>query len=1217
LRKFFRNCYEYWIGQVDPMAWFVKEAGNTLNCSKELGEIFQPISHKQLHIYKGGLKSRPTAANRTSKESLSALLQLPGFRQIVNSYEEIPRQLFQIGEKQGEGNHWKLLFLFHIMNMSGLSAIHEEVLRDINRTSTWLIGNENTREIQQTIQKTFAILSSSFRTYHGTALNCILNMGKAVYKTDDSELVGFFMGAVVNLGFHAPELKRVGDDGQIRANEAHISNIRTWLELIEQNPKWSKKLLSSLIIHLSLSGVIIKDTDLFPRDITRLLNSDIGEVYNLVKQLLRLFPTYFNEIGAEGVLRDVSTRLDEISLRKDVLIHFLRKQSHVESSNQIVGLIEAVLEFWKTRDKTPLKNFVPENLYGQIESDGPHIRGVHSLMNHLLKAKGLDRISDLLKIEDNTPFSEVAGGEPGSSGADIERLELALSLYKMLYHKYHLSSMALHQTLSQVRSGAFPESDKLQATLSLSDPRQKLSRLISYLEKLKEIILSPESYEIREDIYHKRHFAVDIPSMYGSYHEKKFDALGLSFRLESLVNILFEEIIEKIDLKLITRASFTKIYDALLLFHRALKLDGIPSSQIERQLELLAQALKVRDFSFTQFLDIFRGFLLAVRNIVNDYFNNIHQQNLRKILNRILPEDLLPKYRSRGVPMDDEKLTLRVSEMFLRERIATSLSLQQLDLFLSRILTTLFDQSDKLPAKGLRLLLNYDPQKSLTPLDRVKKGVSDIIYLGNKGLNLVRLTRYGFPVPPGFIITTEVFRYHELIENYPPANNNLKEQVAMEISALEKLTGQTFGCTKNPLLLSVRSGSAISQPGMMDTFLDVGINEDIVHGIISLTGNEWFAWDCFRRFLQSYGMAFGLSRDAFDDIIASFKKRLDVPFKSHFTGEQMRQVALTYRDFIRDHGTEIEDSPFEQLYMAIKKVLDSWDSKKAKTYRNIMRISDDWGTAVTVQKMVFGNISRQSGSGVVFTHSPKWSGDTLWLWGDFTLGNQGEDVVSGLVKTLPVSKRQAEAENRDEGIILETHFPEIYDKIRTLAKILIYERKWGPQEMEFTFENPAGKGLFFLQTRDMAIREIEKVQAFVSGKETEKRLIGHGIGVSGGAMAGRAVFSLEEIREWRSREPVTYLILIRGDTVPDDIMEIYEADGLLTARGGSTSHAAIVAHRLGKTCVVGCAYLICMEKERHCNIHQHLIKSGDWIGIEGQTGSIYFGKLEIKETEGV
>jgi pyruvate,orthophosphate dikinase len=328
----------------------------------------------------------------------------------------------------------------------------------------------------------------------------------------------------------------------------------------------------------------------------------------------------------------------------------------------------------------------------------------------------------------------------------------------------------------------------------------------------------------------------------------------------------------------------------------------------------------------------------------------------------------------------------------------------------------------------------------------------------------------------------------------------------------------------------------------------------------------------------------------------------------------MKGVALAYRELIRDAKIEILEAPYEQLYLAIKTVLDSWESPKAKTYRKIMGISDDWGTAVTVQAMVYGNISRQSGTGVIFTHNPRWSGDTLKLWGDFTIGNQGEDVVAGLVNTNPISIFQQEIEMRETDITLETHFPKIYQALKDWAHDLIDNRNWSPQEIEFTFEDDRIEKLYLLQTRNMTIRERKKVLTFDIDDQSQAAYLGHGIGVSGGAMSGRLVFSLEEIDEWRRLEPGTHLILARGDTVPDDIREIHAADGLLTARGGLTSHAAVVAHRLGKTCVVGCADLACDESGKECTFNQALVKSGDHVSIDGQEGSVFSGLIKVKET---
>jgi pyruvate,orthophosphate dikinase len=324
----------------------------------------------------------------------------------------------------------------------------------------------------------------------------------------------------------------------------------------------------------------------------------------------------------------------------------------------------------------------------------------------------------------------------------------------------------------------------------------------------------------------------------------------------------------------------------------------------------------------------------------------------------------------------------------------------------------------------------------------------------------------------------------------------------------------------------------------------------------------------------------------------------------------MRKVALTYKNLVQDHGIQIPPAPFDQLVAAIRSVFASWHSPKAVTYRKIMGISDDWGTAVTVQKMVFGNRRSTSGTGVFFTHNPRWSGDILKLWGDFTVGNQGEDVVSGLVTTLPISVFQQEYEMRDTDITLETHYPQIYNRLKDWANTLIYQHGWSPQEMEFTFESPEIEDLYLLQARDMAIRERKKVFAFDPEEIDPQRQLGHGIGVAGGAMTGRLVFSLEEIDHWRVAEPDAHLILVRGDTVPDDIKEIFAADGLLTARGGVTSHAAVVAHRLEKTCVVGCANLVCDEFKRQCRFGQVTLVSGDFISIDGQAGAVYQGKIK-------
>lgn len=1208
LIRYYEETYSYWLTEKDPREWFENEV-EILQTDIDWENFFQRISHKQMKKRQGKLQTVAQESDLTARNTLSTLTSMTGFSQIVELYRKMPQKILEAGSNKNQGHQWKVIFLFLIMNISGLSIIHEEVLRDVNRTLGLLIEQETHFYISNLIEKTFSILETQTRRFPATALNCVLNMGKGIYKTEDSDLVNEFIEKVIELGFQAPMVSGVGNDWQINVNPAHIQNIRTWMELIEINPKLSIRLISSLIIYLSICGVFIKDTDLFPRDITRILNSRIEPVYNLIKQLARLFPVYFNDIGAEGTLRDISTRIDEICSRKDVLVHFLRKQSHVESSNLIILFMEATLKFWKTKDKELLRPFVPPIIFNQIEAEGPYVDGVSRVMNHLVET-GLNLPKDFITTDEDALRKSLEGFDKAGE-ADIERVVLASSFYRHLYQKYHLDFIEISEHITQLKSVAFPGLDKLESALQEKNLKTRIGKILEYMEFLKYLILSNENFEVKEDIYKKRHFTVDIPSMYGSYHEMKFNALGLTFRLESLVNTLFEDLVKDMDLGLITKAIFYEIHDRLMLFDKALKIEGIQSLELEQCLEMLSHSLEVRGFTFTQYLDIFKGFAQAVKNIINDYFANIHGKNLMEILYQLPSEQIASKYMPEEEVAEKHKDNHRISEIFYRDRIAFTTGLQQLDLFLSRILTTLFQQSNKLPKDKLHQLLLYDPLNAMTYIHRVGKRVSGIIHLGNKASNMVKLRSFGLPVPPGFIMTTEAYRCWDIIENYSPAEENFREQVKKHIRTIEQMTETSFGNPKNPLLFSVRSGSTISQPGMMDTFLNVGMNEEITAGMAASTGNPWFAWDNYRRFLQCYGMSFGLQRDDFDAIIAELKRRASVQFKRDFTGDQMRKVALTYKTYIQDSKIEVLNDPLDQLYMAIRNVVRSWNSPRAKTYRKIMGISDDWGTAVTVQTMVYGNRSEQSGAGVFFTHNPRWSGESLRLWGDFTIGNQGEDVVSGLVTTLPISIFQQDIEMRETDITLESHFPEIYQEMKKWAVELIEKKGWGPQEMEFTFESPSAEHLFLLQTRDMAIRERKKVVNFDFESINANRHLGHGIGVSGGAMTGRIIFDLKELEKWRTAEPDTPLILVRSDTVPDDIREIYAADGLLTARGGVTSHAAVVTHRLGKTSVVGCSEMVCDERQGILTFGSRRLSSGDWISIDGREGSVYLGKIPL------
>ncbi|KJU83365.1 protein containing Pyruvate phosphate dikinase, PEP/pyruvate-binding [Candidatus Magnetobacterium bavaricum] len=1218
LIHFLRYTYDYWLTEKEPKDWLAQEAGQEL--PPEIIEMFEPISLDKFRSYQGSLNEIIAGKDADPGNTLRTLIDLPGYGDITAIFNDIPPKISRAAVDEKIKYNYEIMFLFHIMNTPGLSNIHEEAIREINRIIKLMINRQDFEHNKALIKKTLEILKGSLQRYPSTVLRCVLNMGKGVYESNDSDLINFLSYGVDPLGFQSPDFRGINNDWQIQSNAAHIENIRTWMELIRLNPVSSKKLLSSLIIHLSLCGVLIKDTDLFPRNITDFLNAPISPVYNLVKQLMRLFPTYFNELGAEGLLRDISTRMDDACKRNDALIHFLRKQSHVESSNKITSLAEATLEFWRTCDKEVLKPYLPPDIYNQVQTTGPLIDGLHVALKHMFDTKGLTRVSDLLRFQEDY-FGELLREVGDTYAADVEKVALTISFYRLLDQKYSAGFNDIESYISQIHSTVFPDSTVLLRALSGEHKASKLSAILTYLLQLKELILSDQVYEVREDIYRKRHISTEIPSMYGSYHETKFDALGLTFRLESLVNVLFDELIAEFDFKLITRTVLNKIHEYLKLYKQALSVDAIPLREFDKQLYLLESALRIRGFTFTQFLDIFKGFSQVVRNIVNDNFNNIHKENLKVIIEHTPQESLLPKYLATAgnssTPVQKKDMQHRVSEIFLRDTIAMSLGLQSLDMFITKILNTLHTEAEYIPEDKHHLLINYNPVKAVCSITNPTGNISDIIHLGNKGFNLMRMKTLGLPIPPGFIITTDVFKTRELFDLYQPANRQFRERVDLELANLERLTGRSFGNPDNPLLVSVRSGSAISQPGMLDSYLNVGINEAVAYGLIKQTGNEWFVWDCYRRFLQHYGMSFGIERDGFDIIINDYKNRCGVALKKDLTARQMKEIAFAYEARVIAGGVVIEESPREQLYVAIRKVFDSWDTEKAKVYRRIIGISDDWGTSVTVQLMVYGNISGNSGSGVFFTHSPRVSQYLLRPCGDYATSVQGDDVVAGLVQTWPISALQAITEDRPVEMSLERRYPVVYKRLVDVAHKLIYDRQWNPQDIEFTFEAPTVDDTYILQSRDMEISERQGLNAFALTPESARKLLGHGIGVSGGALSGRIVFSMTDIERFRKLEPQTSLILVRRDTVPDDIREVSATDALLTARGGATSHASIVAGRLGKTCVVGCADMICMEHEGRMTLKGRTMSAGDIISIDGYSGAIYDGPIEIIEVEGV
>jgi pyruvate,orthophosphate dikinase len=491
--------------------------------------------------------------------------------------------------------------------------------------------------------------------------------------------------------------------------------------------------------------------------------------------------------------------------------------------------------------------------------------------------------------------------------------------------------------------------------------------------------------------------------------------------------------------------------------------------------------------------------------------------------------------------------------------------------------------------------------------------------LGGKGAGLAEMTRAGLPVPPGFTITTEVcLDYYKAGRRFP---DGLTEEVHAAIGELEKRLEKGFGDAANPLLVSVRSGARVSMPGMMDTILNLGLNDETVMGLAKLTGNERFAYDAYRRFMAMFGnIVLEIPKDEFDRVVEEAKRKTGVATDPEVPACRWKEVIAQYREIVRDHtGNPFPQDVFEQLDLAIKAVFDSWNSKRAIDYRKFNKISDDWGTAVSVCSMVFGNLGDDSGTGVAFTRDPN-TGEKH-LFGEYLRNAQGEDVVAGIRTPEKIED-------------LKTSQPDVYGQFVTIAgQLELHYRDM--QDLEFTVER--GK-LWMLQTRsgkrsaEAAVKiALDLVhEGIISKEEAVERvaaasldqlfharidpnetfdIAGKGLNASPGAASGEIVFDADTAAERGAKgEPV---ILVRTETAPDDVHGMIAAKGVLTSRGGATSHAAVVARGMGKPCVAGFDAMRVDARAKTATIGDRVLHEGDWVTIDGTTGNVMIGKLAL------
>lgn len=524
-------------------------------------------------------------------------------------------------------------------------------------------------------------------------------------------------------------------------------------------------------------------------------------------------------------------------------------------------------------------------------------------------------------------------------------------------------------------------------------------------------------------------------------------------------------------------------------------------------------------------------------------------------------------------------------------------------------------------AKATSSVKGLGKNKYVYSFDEGNKNMKEL--LGGKGANLSEMTKIGIPVPFGFTITTEVCEHFSKTKEYP---GGFAEQLQEKLKLLEVKMVKKLGDVKNPLLVSVRSGAAVSMPGMMDTVLNLGLNDETVEGLASKTGNERFAYDCYRRFIQMFGdVVMGVEHNLFEEAIDKMKEDRGVKQDTDLNATDLKKLAEEFKEIVKKGaGRSFPDNPLEQMKLSIEAVFSSWDNDRAKTYRKINNITGLKGTAVNVQAMVFGNMGEDCATGVAFTRNPS-TGDQNF-YGEFLVNAQGEDVVAGIRTPLEISKLAEVNEDLYNQLLkikdtLETHYKDMQDVEFTIEKGKLYllQTRNGKRTAHAAIKIAVDMVEEGLLKKDEALLKIDakslnQLLHPQIKKTANKNVIAKGLPASPGAACGKVVFTADDATDW-STDKNEKVILVRKETSPEDISGMHVAQGILTARGGMTSHAAVVCRGMGKCCVAGCTDIMVNASAKKILAGDLVINEGDVITLDGSTGEVMLGEMEMQEPE--
>jgi pyruvate,orthophosphate dikinase len=977
-------------------------------------------------------------------------------------------------------------------------------------------------------------------------------LARAVLGADSGDLAAAYRALLCSLDIPPPRVEGYSAESWAeRVNPLHIRRLTGFVRVIAASPVSLPEVVAHVGASLFVGGVHIPDDRIFQREATALLNSvTLREEFHLCYLLLGRLPVFHAEVGASGRVRDLTTELD--AWGNDGVLYFLRKQVHVNASNLNVGLAEAVIRAWATGDADALGAHLPEDIRPEPEA----IARSHAAMGPMLEAMsamagGKVSFEPLARATDAEIDAASVGVADEEHGA---KARLLLKAYREIVAKY----TRLHADGNVGRT---------------------LAALADECAEYRRVMDDPAVHEPEESLYYKRHIAFGIPSVIGTYRERKFDAFGAMLRTEERVRVMLEEAVGRV-------RSGTEGADAaeiegwlrgLRPVAALMRLHGLACPGAEAAVEMIEH----NRLRLSQVLDLVREWQEDLTWIMEGVYRAFGPA-MDALVARMDSDARVERYRSADGPVMTDRL--------VRDVMAATLGLDETDRLLNAFAVCIGGLVGEgrdwhvCPGREGALVSRFNLH-TIRDEDAARYAPA----LGAKARNLVRLIGAGLPVPPAVTLAAS--------SDEPPdvRDPSFIGLVRSAVGELEAYTGRRLGDASRPLVLAIRSGSVVSMPGVLDSVLYAGVGGHVHEGLAA-EGGQRYAADSRRRLMEHYAeVVFGLDPEGFQRAREGLCHEVGVNDVRELDAAGLGRLCDRYARQMAGAGLAIPEEPFDQVLWSVWAVYASWHGERARAYRRAMGISKHWGSAVTLMPMVAAN-APGGGAIVMFTSRPFHPGSGPR--GEVSAGGTGDDVVYGRQINRPLSAVQG-----GEGRSFEEAEPLIYSAVRDLAALVERAMSGQPQEVEAAYRESA---VYILQARRVQLQH-GLMERFHEDCRMDSKVVARGVGVHAGALSGVAVVSADpaRIREIREASPGEPLILVRPETSTDDVGLMGLVDGILTARGGIASHASVLAQKFGLVAVVGCAAL--SVEHGRAEVGGYALADGVPLSIDGNTGLVYGG----------